>query len=263
MKTIRIVGLLLWAALGNAAWAQPQEASELISQLQRNASPPDEAAKFSMQLIESDGKVSHRTGVFYQKQKVADSLEDLKLVRFYSPPEMKGSGVLTIENIKRADDQWLYLPAYHTSRKIPSSNRSDRYMGTDFFYEDISDAKIEQYRFSYAGKETIDGRQYLKVEQVPTADEVKRESAYGRKVLWVDPERLVDVRVEYFDKDGQLVKRFDARKPVQFSGRWRWEEVQMVDLRSNHKTLIFYTHRTLSQGLMDSLFTVRSLERGQ
>jgi outer membrane lipoprotein-sorting protein len=264
VKAIQFAAGLLCGLLTATAWAVsvPEKASDLILKMQRDT-PPDEVAEFSMQLIDADGKVSNRTGVFSQKQKTAGSLDDLKLVRFHSPPEMNGSGVLTIENGQNSDDQWMYLPAYHTSRKIPSSNMADRYMGTDFFYEDLTDVKIDKERFTYIGEETVDGRLYVKVEQVPFDEKTKRESAYGRVVTWVDPERLVSVRTDLYDKEGKQIKLYELSKPVQVSGHWRWDEARMTDLRSNHKTIIIYKSRKLNQGLEDAMFTVRRLERGK
>ena len=246
------------------ASAAPTEAAALMRDVERNASPPDERVRIEMALVDSSGQVRRRTAMYYRRQREPGSLEDMKLIRFDSPPEMDGSAVLTLENAESADDQWLYLPAYRTSRRIPSSNRSDRYMGTDFSYEDVSDDKIPQFQYSFVGEEEIGGRTYRIVEQIPIADEVKNESAYGRKRQWVDPERLIATRIDYFGKDGTLIKRFEASSPVQIADYWRWEQVTMTDFRIDHRTEIVYRDRAIDTGSVDtSLFTVRYLERGR
>lgn len=260
MKWRAMLIVLLTAAPVGAVEPGP---AALIRQVQRNMSPADESVDFDMRLIENGGAVSHRKARFSQRQKEPGTTSDLKLIRFTSPPEMDGSAVLTIENSDRADDQWLYLPAYHTSRKIPSSNRADRYMGTDFFYEDVSDDKVEEFSFTDKGGEEIEGRRYAIIEQVPVAESVIAESAYGRKVLWVDPERLVIRRTDFFDKQDNLIKREESSGAEQVEGRWRWTKNQMLDLRINHRTEIDYFNRRLNQGIGEALFTVRSLERGR
>lgn len=236
---------------------------KLMQSVENQNSPSDEVVRLSMRLVDSAGKASQRSAVFYRRQKEAGSNADMKLIRFDSPPELNGSAVMTLENTERADDQWLYLPAYRTSRKIPPGNRSDRYMGTDFYYEDVSDDKISQYRYSIVGQEKIGDRKYLLVSQTAESEEVSRDSAYGRKLQWVDPERYMVARIDYFDRQGTLIKRFEASQAVQVAGRWRWNTAVMTDVRLGHKTEIHYSDRRIDQGVDAALFTVRSLERGK
>ncbi|WP_259753665.1 outer membrane lipoprotein-sorting protein [Pseudomonas sp. GCEP-101] len=216
-----------------------------------------------MTLQDKEGTRNTREATLYQRQRAPGIDQDMRLIRFSSPAEMDGSAVLTLENSDRPDDQWLYLPAYHTSRKIPSSNRSDRYMGTDFFYEDVSDDKVDQFEFTLAGSEQQDGRHCLVIEQVPIDETLKKESFYGKKRLWIDPERLLTLRIDFSDKSGVLVKRFTASSPQLIQGRWRLNHVEMLDMRISHRTTIDYRDRKIDQGLNPQLFSVRNLERGQ
>lgn len=262
-RTLRIFGLVMGLMSAGAAadTGSSVDPIVLMQQVQTQASSSDEVVKIAMQLVEANGKTSNRQATFYRKQREPNVLADMKLIRFSSPAELNGSAVLIYENKGRADDQWLYLPAYRTSRKVPSSNRSDRYMGTDFFYEDVSNDKIEQNKYVVSGQEKIAGRNYIIVEQTPQNEELKKESAYGRKLQWVDPERFIVAKIDYFDKTGRLFKRMEATGAVQVSGRWRWSEMTMSDLTDNHKTLIQYRDRKIDGGLDEGVFSVRSLER--
>lgn len=236
--------------------------ARLMRDVQNNGAPGDEVVRMDMKLIDGTGRVSRRSALYSRKRR-GEGPESKKLIRFDSPAEMAGSGVLTLENSERADDQWMYLPAFHTSRKIPSSSRSDRYMGTDFFFEDVSDDKVDLYRYRTLGHEIQDGRELVLIEQVPVDEDVQRDSAYGRKVQWVDTERLLVARIDYFDKSGVLIKRFQAAGAAEFSGRWRWSSSSMTDLRINHRTEIDFREREIDTGLNERLFTVRQLERGR
>lgn len=265
MKKLLVVFLLGAGGMmaGHSMAKEGIDAVELMRQVEQEASAKDEMVRLAMTLVDANGKTSKRSAVYLQKQRSPGSSQDMKLIRFDSPPELSGSGVLTLENEQRADDQWLYLPAYHTSRKVPPSSRSDRYMGTDFFYEDVSADKIAHYDYSAIGREEIDGRAHVIVEQIPQTEQLQQESAYGKKVQWVDPERLLVSRIDYYDKNGKLMKRYQASGAAQIAGRWRWREASMTDLRINHKTRIKYTDRVIDDGLEDRLFTVRNLERGR
>ncbi|WP_095147763.1 outer membrane lipoprotein-sorting protein [Pseudomonas sp. Irchel s3a18] len=252
--------LVFFCGYSSASELSPKD---LVLAVQRNASPADEQVEIDMLLVDKEGSSNRRTATFYQRQREPGSDQDMRLIRFSSPAEMDGSAVLTLENKGRADDQWLYLPAYHTSRKIPSSNRSDRYMGTDFFYEDVSDDKVELYDFSLISKDSLEGRDYLIVEQIPKDAQLKKETFYGKKRLWIDPERLVTGRIDFYDKAGELIKRMSSSAPQLIEKRWRMNQVEMTDFRITHKTTINYHNRKLDQGLNTQMFTVRSLERGR
>jgi outer membrane lipoprotein-sorting protein len=257
---------LLLLSSGSLLHAQDEDIGDpaaLMLRVERQSKSADESVSLAMRLIDENGKINDRSATFYRRLKSPGSLEDMRLVRFHAPPELAGSGVLTLENTDRPDDQWLYLPAYHTSRKIPSSNRSDRYMGTDFFYEDAGDDKIALYTYRVTGWETIGGRRCVLIEQLPAAEEVKNNSAYGRKMEWVDPERLVIPRIDYFDKNNVLYKRLENSGARQYGPSWRWSEATMTDFRLHHKTVVTYSDRKIDQGVDAGLFTIRKLERGE
>ena len=261
-----IIKLCVFVVMGYASGAYAEVTADpvkLMREVQEYASPGDESVKMQMTLMDRDGKVSQRSAAYTRKRRSAEHVASMKLIRFDAPAEMDGSGVLTLENDHEPDDQWMYLPAFHASRKIPSSNRSERYMGTEFFFEDVSEDKIELYRYTLLGYEERDGRRMAKVEQVPVDETVQRDSAYGKKVQWVDPERLLVAQVDYFDKIGKLIKRFHASGATDEAGKWRWSKSSMSDLRIGHRTDIVYSNRTIDSGVSPRTFTVRYLERGR
>ncbi|MBI5207258.1 MAG: outer membrane lipoprotein-sorting protein, partial [Candidatus Firestonebacteria bacterium] len=74
----------------------------------------DESVEIKMILINNEGAKWERTATFYTRR--IDKDNDKILFLFHSPADLKGSGVLTIENKQGEDDQWIYVPAYHTAR---------------------------------------------------------------------------------------------------------------------------------------------------
>jgi len=66
------------------------------------------------------------------------------------------------------------VPAYHTSRRIPPSNRGDKYLGTDFFYEDISNMRIEDYKLNKIGEEVHQGVSYIVLESISISEKLKK-----------------------------------------------------------------------------------------
>ncbi len=236
-------------------------ATDLVQRVHDQATQPEETALMTMRLIEAGGKVRERRARYAQRQTSAGSSTSARLIRFSAPPEMNGSGVLTIERSGQADDQWLYLPAYHTSRKVPANSRTDRYMGTDFAFEDVSADKIAANRYATMGSARLGDRTYSKIEQTPR--DRREVSSYGRKMLFIDPERLLIGRIDLYDRSGTLIKQLEGSGAVRIGTVWRWSQMAMTDLRIRHRTVIDYSDRQIGSGAGADLFTVRSLERGR
>jgi outer membrane lipoprotein-sorting protein len=252
--------LVLGPALAGGAALDP---AELMQRVQRQDAASDETVDFTMQLVDASGRVRQRTGTVFERQMAPDAVDEMRLIRFHSPPDFRDSGVLTLEQPDRDHEQWIYLPAYHTTRRIASSNRSDRYLGTDFLYEDIMRTKVEEYRYTLRGEEPCGGVRCFVIEAVPVAEQLRRETAYAKTVNWVDPSRDVILAVEYYDRDGRSFKRLTVARMEQVSGKYRWQEVRMEDFARHHVTIVTYHGRKIGTGIPERYFTERYLKRGR
>lgn len=259
---MRLYTTMSVAALLAAAWpAGAWDPREVMREANLQNSPRHERSDFTMVLVDADGNRTARTGTQYFRRKAPDGPESSRLFRFHSPPEMARSGVLLVENAEKDNEQWIYLPATYATRRIPSRNRGDRYMGTDFSYEDAVSFRIGDYRYAAMGDELVDGSTCHKIEQVPTAERLIKESLYSRIVEWVDAERGVVLQAEYFDKAGGLLKRYRASRIERVGDAYRASHMEMEDLRLRHRTIVDITGRDAVGDLRESYFTVRSLER--
>jgi hypothetical protein len=253
---------LLGVGVHPAARTQDIDPTELMRRVQRQDTAPGEQVEFSMRLTGADGRVRERTGTVYERQRSPEGILKERLIRYHSPVDIEGSGVLSIEQDTRADDQWLYLPAYHTTRRIVSANRGDRYMGTDFFYEDIVRDRLEDYRYETVRRETLNGTACLVIDGRAVAPGAVKETAYSKKRLWIDPARDVILKVEFYNRAGDLFKRLSVLK-VESVGKWhRWQDVRMEDMSRNHATVIAYSNRVF-QPVPARYFTEQYLKRGR
>ena len=63
------------------------------------------------------------------------------LIRFTSPATIDGTGLLTLDDKGKDTEQWVYLPALDRARRISSSRKGGRFVGSDIYYEDNRDLK--------------------------------------------------------------------------------------------------------------------------
>jgi len=180
---------------------------------------------------------------------------------FRSPADLDGSSVLTQEQGGGDPAQWVYIPAYHTARRIAVSQRGEAYLGTDYFYEDVLDRRWDDYRYQDLGSETVDGVGVTKVEAVPVSDAVKRISPYSRTVYFVDAARQVVLREEYYDKAGRLLKRLSKESLKRYGHYLLADAATLENVQTGHKTVSRITRREVNADIPDDTFTVRALKR--
>ncbi len=181
---------------------------------------------------------------------------------FRSPAELDGSAVLTRETGGDAA-QWVYIPAYHASRRIPPANSGEAYLGTDYYYEDVLDRRWGEYQFRDLGVEALGQARLTLVEAVPNSELLKAHSAYSRTVFWIEPVRRVVVREEYFGRDGALLKRLSNNNLKPYGNRLLWDGAVMENVRTGHKTVSVVLKRELDVELPDKLFTERALKEAR
>ncbi|HTY77606.1 MAG TPA: outer membrane lipoprotein-sorting protein [Candidatus Bathyarchaeia archaeon] len=227
----------------------------------RDSRAEDEVVSVTVKLLDATGRTRQRTATFYTKKRNAE--DSARLIRFHTPPEFAHSGILTIERSDGDADQWIYLPAYHASRRVPTANRGDTWMGTDFTYEDITDPKIERYEYRTLGTDRVNGIPCTLIEAVPRERKLIEESAYAKTVSCVDVEQALIVKTDYYDRSGQLFKVLTNTGPRRFGKYRRWEQAEMADQKRNHKTVLEFGERKLDRGLSDEYFDVHYLERGR
>jgi hypothetical protein len=180
---------------------------------------------------------------------------------FRSPSDLDGSSVLTQQEGAGDPAQWVYIPAYHTARRIGASQRGEAYLGTDYFYDDVLDRRWDDYRFQDLGSETVDGSTVVKVEATPASEAAKRNSPYSRTVYFVDPARKVVLREDYYDPAGKLLKKLTNAALKSYSRYLLPDETTMENVQTGHKTLSWVTRREVDAQLPDDIFTVRALKR--
>jgi hypothetical protein len=173
---------------------------------------------------------------------------------------VKGTGLLSVEQPGSDEEQWLYLPAFKKTRRVGQSELGDRFVGTDFFYEDLKRRKVGDYAHTLLEGSAVDGQDCFVVESVPTAPAVVKETPYGKSQTWLRKDTLAPVRVRLFDRKLEPLKQLDFTQLVAVSKTaWRANTVTVVDLKRKHRTVVTISEREVKP-TADDVFTVRQLE---
>lgn len=183
--------------------------------------------------------------------------ERLSLMRFSAPADVEDTGLLTEDHAGDDSQQWLYLPALDRVRRISSSRKGGRFVGSDFFYEDLRDREPNMDTHKITGVEKVAKLDCYVLESTPVD---KKNSVYRKRVSWVHKDTLIPLKVEYYGKRGDKpIKRLQARKLQKIQGYWTVLNSTMFDLKTGHKTLLATQRLKYDQGLPEELFSRRGL----
>jgi len=220
----------------------------------------DEEETQSMKLVSKQGSTKQRRVTRWSLQ--GPDYHFKSMIRFLAPRDVENTGLLTWEGKDGKDDQWLYLPATRQAKRIAASGKKNRFMGTDFAYEDLRDENLDIHTYTLSGSEAVDGRECFVVEAVPATESQVGQTGYSKRKLWIRKDITYIVKREYYDKSGKLKKVQHDRKLIQVKGTiWRANEVEMDDVQDGTKTILTTEKRALDKGLKDSFFSVAELTR--
>ena len=180
------------------------------------------------------------------------------LVRFTDPAEIRGVTLLSYNHKGDTDRQWLYIPATQRTRSVTPRERSEKFAGTDFTYEDVEERVLDDFHYRLLSEnETIDGHKTYKVEAKP---EDASRSQYGNIYYWVGQDVPVILHAEMYDREGKLVRELHASSLKKVSGIWGARHVEMQSVAEKTRTVLTVDEAKFNQHLDEKLFTAESLE---
>jgi len=238
------------------AGALAQDAKQIVEESQRRNRSNSQQYEGVLQVFNPNGKNSEKRWQFYRTGNYGNSKA---LLRFVSPPEVKGVALLIVNHPDRASDQWMWLPELQRDRRVALQDRSTRFFGTDFSYEDLEERDVNQSDFKLLGEEAIDGQPCWKIESTPKKG---KSSQYTRIVSWMRKDIYYPVQYEMYVKE-QLVRKLHNSRIEKVSGVWSALEMEMSDLRRKGRTVLKTDKLQYNIPLKDELFTLQSLRRGE
>lgn len=179
------------------------------------------------------------------------------LLRFTAPADIAGTGFLALEDGQGGTEQFLYLPALKRSRRIVADQKGRSFVNTDFTFEDMERRPVDESEHSVTGEEAVEGVACWILESRPKPE---AQSQYTMVRAWVAKDMLLPLRVDFFSKDAEPVKRYTVLQLENIQNIWTETKVVMEDLESGHKTVLTTKEIKYDTGVDESAFSVQSLE---
>lgn len=239
--------LLLALTLVGSALAQ--DPRQIISEVQKRQQSASQRYEGTLEVVGAGNKVATKSWVFVRIGSFGESKSRLQ---FTAPADVKGVGMLIVNHPDRASDQWMWRPNIGRDQRIALQDRSTRFFGTDFSFEDLEERDVDQYDFKLLADEGA----MWKIESRP-----RKKSQYTYSHLWIKKDNYTFQKVEAYDGKG-LVRVIDYKDFAQVKGIWTARTTEVLDMRRNSRTTLKYDKLEYNLPLKDELFTLQALRLG-
>ncbi len=186
---------------------------------------------------------------------------------FLSPVDVKNTGFLTYDYYsgEKDDDQWIYLPELHKTKRIASSDKSSSFMGSDFSYADMNRRVLDEWKYKLIKESLVGEHKVWLIEAVPINETVADRYGYTKSVVFVRQDNFFPIRAVHWVKDGKKIKYMEVKKLEQVDNIWVATETYMKTTKNKktlHRTILRQSDIKFNQQIESSMFTVRRLEKG-
>ena len=160
--------------------------------------------------LDRDGKTEKRRLVAWRDD--LGSRRERVMVRFEEPADMRGLGLLYLQNPDRGTDYFLYQPATKRVRRIAESLAREDVYGIDLEFLGFGLAQVEPTRAESVSSEVRSGRSVLRLEETALSPNPR----FDRRVTWLDPETFVPLEtIRYRGNQEVLRARTETVRSIQ------------------------------------------------
>jgi len=215
------------------------------------------------------GKPDRLKQFTWWRKLTSDNIHYNTLTRFHVPAEIRGEGVLFLEQSSGENDVMMYLPNFKKIRRVESQQQSGSFMGSEFSYSDIATDHVDDFEYKVIRDENCPTEEASKIkcsviESKPANDKVKDRTGHSKTTLWIRQDNFMGVKGEYYDLNGTLWKRMEASQikmvdPVKKN--WMAQLIRMESAKDGRFTVLEFSQVKANAGIPDSVFSQQNLSR--
>ncbi len=234
-----------------------QNARQIIEETQHRARSISEHYEGTLELQDPKTRVATKRWTF---DRLGSSGETRSLLRFTAPPALKGVALLIVSHPDGSTDQWMWTPAVDRERRIAPQDRSTRFFGTDFSFEDLQERDSNQFDYKLLGEDRIDGAPCWKLESKPKQS---KSSQYTSSLLWIRRDNYVIIQIENFNNSSKdsLVRKIRYTDITKQNNIATARQIEVLDAIRNSRTVLRIDKLEYNLPLTPEDFTVEALRR--
>lgn len=222
----------------------------------------DGRAQVQMTITDKQGRERERRMIILRRDDPdSDALEDdaywgeqKYYVYFQRPSDLNRTVFMVWKHLDSDDDRWLYLPSLDLVRRISATDKRNSFVGSDFFYEDVSGRNI-----NLDEHELIDTTDVYYVVKSTPKNPNNVEFAWYESYIHKDS--FIPVQISYYKEGGEKYREATALEVETIDGFPTVTNSRMKSLETGSTTTMEYLSVEYDVGLPEDIFTERYLRR--
>lgn len=231
-----------------------QDARQIMTEAQTRQKSTSQRYEGWLKVADGKNKISEKR---WSYERIGAAGESKVVLRFTAPAEVKGVALLIVNHPDRASDQWMWTPSLQRDRRIAFQDRSTRFFGTDFSFEDLEERDVSQYEYKILGEENVNGAVCWKVESRPRKT---KSSQYSHSHIWVQKDRYTFSRIEGYQNE-KLIRRITYGEYQKIANIWTPLTLEVEDVGRKSKTMLKTEKLEYNVALKEEMFTLQALRR--
>jgi len=163
--------------------------------------------------------------------------------------------------LKRGNDMWHWMPSIGRLIKLPPSMMSEGWMGSDYTNDDIlkESSIVVDYDHTKIGEEEINGHLCHKIKLIPKEDAAV---VWGKVIKWITKEHFLQLKSEYYDEDGELIRTELGSDIQTIDGRKIPAKIEVIpEDEKSQKTVIIMNDIEFNRNISDGFFSQQNMKR--
>lgn len=258
---------MLWGFLSVPCIAavSPLTGEEIVKRCGVKYAGEDQRSKFEVLLRDNQGHEKRSVYLrIWKDYKGINNILDKMLLFTQYPPDAQGAAFLRVtyaSDLKKAADQWIYLPVLRKIRRVSIRDQGDSFLNSELTYADVTQRSVDEDIHKLLDVKELGGMQFYVVESTP------KESSplYSKRIQWFnktpDWEDCSNVRIDYYNPKGALLKE-QFIKWQRVGRAWVWDRVLVRNVQTLHASVFLITDVKINTGITDNVFSERTLRIG-
>jgi outer membrane lipoprotein-sorting protein len=134
-------------------------------------------------------------------------------------------------------------------------------MGSDFSNDDLlkESSIVVDYIHTIMGNESIENMDCYKIDMIPKDDAAV---VWGKITKWISKEEFLQLKSEYYDEDGYLIRKEFATEIKIMDGRLIPTHIEIIpEDEEGHKTMVDILSIKFNPNLADTFFSQQNMKR--
>lgn len=239
-----------------AAQSPASDARSIMARVYSQDTSRDIQMKAGFQVFDAQG---HNTKKDFVYRRLGSPGDSKTLVVFTAPKEIKGVALLSVNQRGATDRQYMYTPATQRVRTVVPQERSARFIGTDFSFEDIGERVLDDFTYRIiSDTETIDSHKSQKIIATPVDSS---RSQYKYIYYWIAQDVPVILYAEFYDAQGQKIRTLHATGLKRENGIWGARHTEMRTIPDGTRTVLTIDEVKFNTKPDEGLFTPEGLPK--